>query len=90
MSDARRDTRALANRIMILGLIIIVIGLLSATLNPVYDAISNETGDLADSSQAQTGQSYVDAIWEYKAFVGLMLGIAMLIAGALFESRRGL
>lgn len=83
------DDRGLANRIMIFGLILITIGLLSAALNPAYDAISNETADMADSSQANTGLGYVDAIWEYKSFVGLVLGVAMLLAGALFESRRG-
>lgn len=84
------DERAVANRIIIFGLILITIGLLSATLNPAYDAISNETSTLADTSQATTGQGYVDAIWAYKSFVGLMLGVAMLFAGALYESRGGL
>lgn len=84
------DERAVANRIIIFGLILITIGLLSAALNPAYDAVSNETSNLADTSEAQTGLAYTDAIWEYKSFVGLMLGVAMLFAGALFESRGGL
>lgn len=84
------DTRAIANRIVIFGLIIITIALLMATLNPAFDRIGNETEQLADTQQANTGFAYVEQFWDFVPVVGLMLGVAMLIAGALYESgRRG-
>jgi hypothetical protein len=85
----RDDDRGLANRLIIFGGIIIVVALLSATLNPAFSTISNTTDEMADTQEAQEGLSYVEAIWEYKTLVGTMLGVVMLIAGALFESRRG-
>jgi len=85
----RDDERGLANRLIIFGAIIIVVALLSATLNPAFAQISNTTSEMADTQEAQEGLSYVNAIWEYKTLVGTMLGVVMLIAGALFESRRG-
>lgn len=84
------DQRAIANRIIIFGLIIIIVALLSATLNQPFNDLANETDKLADTSSAQTGLGYIEAMWDYKEFAGLMLGVSMLIAGALYESERGL
>ena len=84
------DDRGLANRLLMFGVIIVVVALMAATLNPAFNQVNNSSQQLADSAEANTGLSYMNAIWDWLPPIGLMLGVTMLIAGSLFESRRGL
>jgi hypothetical protein len=85
----RDDDRGLANRLIIFGGFLIVTALLTLTLGPAFNDVTNQTADLASTSQGQEGLSYVSTAWTYAPLVTTMLAIVMLVAGALVESRRG-
>lgn len=83
-----RGRSGLANRLVLFGATIIIISLLTAALNPAFSQVHNQSESFADTSQAQTGLSWVETMWQYKTVAGLFLGLVMLIAGAIVESRR--
>lgn len=84
------DNRALANRFLMFGAILLVVAFLSAALDPAFNTIMNATSTYADTSEAQAGMGYLNAFWAFKSWISLLLGVTMVIAGALVESRRGL
>jgi hypothetical protein len=73
---------------MMFGAILVVVALLSAALNPAFNAVMNATAAQASTAEAQAGMGYIQAFWDFKTWIALLLGVVMLIAGALAESRR--
>lgn len=81
-------SRGLANRLILFGATIIMAALLAAALDPAFSAVANQTAAQADTSQAQTGLSWIETLWKHKLVIATFLSMVMIIAGALVESRR--
>lgn len=89
LREFEKSNRGLAFRIVLFGLIWIIGGMLWALLDPLMADLFTQYGAYTTSSQAATGQGYVETAWEYAPFIIAIIGILSLMAGALIERRSG-
>lgn len=88
MSDELVVRHGLANRLLDLGLLVVVgailIGIFQQFIPDLLDLALNRS----DVTEAETGIEYIRQFWDLLPLVVTVFGLIMMVAGAAFEARR--
>lgn len=78
----------LANRLILFGATLTVGALLIAILNDPFTQLLDSAAMISSVPQAETGRKWTRQMWEWAPFWIGLLGMIMLISGAVYERRR--
>lgn len=84
----RRGRAGLANRLLMFGGTLVAGALLIAILQGPFDTILDHAASISSVQQAATGRKWTRQMFGWAPFWIGMLGIVMLVSGAVYESRR--
>lgn len=85
--DTRMVRAGLGNRLILFGATLVVGALLIAILNSPFQQIMDNAAMVSDVPQAETGRQWTRQMWTWAPFWVALLGMIMLISGAVAESR---
>lgn len=84
----RQVTHGLANRVLDLGVIVVLGAILMAVGGQFIPRLLERAKAESDVTEAATGIGYIQTFWEWFPLVVVVVGLFMLIAGAAVEARR--